>query len=249
MPGFCEADLVDMMDLLDTDGDGTVSKSEFKMMFTRVNPMSDAAFEQEWKKIDRNGDNLMSLSELCDYYGVSVSSVESGVGERKSMSDEKVLELLQLQAAIFEENSRREQAETAKKLRQANTRNAATGLRDGVQLVSLEEPTAPPGLEAERRVMEYCAIGEFGKLEAALMAPWSAEVSGSPSTLNLRIEDGKGEMPIHKLARKGALSPLLRLLECMDQTELKVTSFGPPSSNSLTFTPAPHPSPLQPLPL
>ena len=53
-PQITADDLATMLDLLDSNGDGEVSKEEFKSFFIRINRMNDEAFDKEWKKIDRN---------------------------------------------------------------------------------------------------------------------------------------------------------------------------------------------------
>ena len=37
-------------DLLDADGDGTITKEEFRTLFLRANPMSDKEFEARWRQ-------------------------------------------------------------------------------------------------------------------------------------------------------------------------------------------------------
>lgn len=96
-----EEDLIDMMHLLDSDGDGEVTKDEFKPFLMRVKQWTDESdFEREWKKIDLNGDNVLQLSELCDYYGVDTSAVVAGCEKRRDMTDEQVLEALQRQSEV-----------------------------------------------------------------------------------------------------------------------------------------------------
>ena len=90
------------MNLLDTDGDGQVTRSEFGVYYKRLKSCSDAEFEAVWKDIDANGDGELTLNELCDYYGVARSDCADAVKAQKSMSDEKVLEALQLQSLLNE---------------------------------------------------------------------------------------------------------------------------------------------------
>ena len=50
------------------DGDGEVSKAEFRIAFKSLFP--DAKFEMVWKQIDKDGDGSLSMAELANYYGL-----------------------------------------------------------------------------------------------------------------------------------------------------------------------------------
>lgn len=158
--GFSLDDLVDMMDLLDSDGDGEVTKEEFKTMFCRVNRLTDAQFENEWVKIDTNGDGNLQMNELCDYYGVNVNDVENNVAERRAMSDEKILELLQMQAELQEEKLRRERQSFAMKRRQSNARLPGLGnARPGVLMIPMED-TSPKFHRARRNSKDMLVMDQ-----------------------------------------------------------------------------------------
>ena len=107
-------DMVVMMNLLDTDGDGTVTKTEFGVYYKRLKDCDNAAFEAVWKEIDTNGDGNLTLNELCDYYGVDQGEAASALKKfKKEMTDEKVLEALQLQSLLNEEQQRQDKQKKA----------------------------------------------------------------------------------------------------------------------------------------
>mmetsp|Transcript_64466 Transcript_64466/g.127328 ORF Transcript_64466/g.127328 Transcript_64466/m.127328 type:complete len:383 (-) Transcript_64466:269-1417(-) len=208
-----EDDLVDMMHLLDSDGDGTVTKDEFKEFFMRLKGWTeDERFQKEWKRIDNNGDNILQLSELCDYYGVSTKAVEAGCARRRDMTDDEVLEALQRQAELYTSMLEMKAKAKEEALRHANMRNAA-GVRTGctlVQIGSSQVGVNATGSESQSiSIMEMIQIGEIAAFEALIKADVDSKI-------NLRIEDEKGEMPIHKLARKGADTTLRLVLQHMD---------------------------------
>jgi len=207
---LAEDDLVDMMHILDADGDGTVTKAEFKVFFMRLKDWTDnARFETEWNRIDSNGDNVLQLSELCEYYGVETKSVEEGCNRRRNMSDQEVLEALHRQAELYQAALEMKAKARQERFNEANTRSAKTGVRSGLVLVEIGKDTihTDDGARQITELMEVIQVGEFDKFDAML-----DECKG----INLRIEDEKGEMPIHKLSRKGANHVLKRTLEHMD---------------------------------
>ena len=105
-------DMVTMMNLLDSDGDGTVTKAEFAVYYQRLKECSDAAFETVWKEIDKNGDGELTLNELCEYYGIDTKKCASALKQQKEMSDDKLLEALQLQSLL---NDAKQKQDTQKR--------------------------------------------------------------------------------------------------------------------------------------
>jgi hypothetical protein len=89
-------DLTEMMVLLDKDGNQDVCKEEFKEYCESTMGISSDAFEKMWNMIDCNGDGNLQFSELCEYFGVSVSDAEAGAKAKKQMSDEDILVMLEL---------------------------------------------------------------------------------------------------------------------------------------------------------
>ena len=104
-------DMVAMMHMLDADGDGTVSKTEFGIYYKRLKGIDDAAFDEVWRKIDTDGDGNLSVNELCAYYDIDSGECNRALQREKKreMSDEQLLEALQLQSLLNEERQRQEQ--------------------------------------------------------------------------------------------------------------------------------------------
>jgi len=53
---------------LDRDGDGEVTKEEFRAVFKKSFP--HVPFEPVWREIDQDGDGSLSMAELAEYYGM-----------------------------------------------------------------------------------------------------------------------------------------------------------------------------------
>ena len=96
------ADMAAMMHVLDADGDGSVSKTEFGIYYKRLKNLDDAAFDAVWNKIDKDGDGNLSVSELCDFYGIDSGACASALQRERNreMTDDQLLEALQLQSLL-----------------------------------------------------------------------------------------------------------------------------------------------------
>lgn len=114
-------DMAALMGLLDTDGDGTVTKVEFGAYYRRLKDCSDSEFDRVWSELDSDGDGVLTLKELCAYYCIDAGEATSAIESQKQMSDDKLLEALQLQAIVnearvAEERQRKMHAERLRKL-------------------------------------------------------------------------------------------------------------------------------------
>ena len=60
------AQLEQIMEMLDRDKDGKVTADEFKVPWLKLFPkLKDADFQEAWKKIDANGDGILTMDELA----------------------------------------------------------------------------------------------------------------------------------------------------------------------------------------
>jgi len=60
--------MTQVMYSLDKDGDGEVSKAEFRVAFKELFPNSK--FEPVWRQIDKDGDGSLSMGELAGHFGL-----------------------------------------------------------------------------------------------------------------------------------------------------------------------------------
>ena len=102
-------DMVVMMQLLDADGDGQVTKLEFGTFYKRLNSCSDASFEAMWTRMDKNGDGVLTLNELCEYYGIDMADCANASKAQRAMDDAMVLEALQVQSIVNEARQKQQQ--------------------------------------------------------------------------------------------------------------------------------------------
>eukprot|EP00908_Phaeocystis_cordata_P011086 Transcript_21927.p1 GENE.Transcript_21927~~Transcript_21927.p1 ORF type:complete len:387 (+),score=177.29 Transcript_21927:158-1318(+) len=207
--------LVKIMKDLDKDGDGQVDKEEFKVPWMKLFPkLTDAEFEVAWKKIDKDGDGNLSMNELAEYYGFNLSPSGQRGGSRRGseeMSDEQILEALQLQAALDElkaeeEKKAKQKAEeeegkpsSSPKMARRKEKSSSAGVAMVRMPAKITETCEDPNV----LFLQMCELGDEKAILEALKKPEQMS----------RIEDEKGEMPMHKLARQGCIESIRVLIE------------------------------------
>ena len=236
--------LVKIMKDLDKDGDGQVDKEEFKVPWMKLFPkLTDAEFEVAWKKIDKDGDGNLSMNELAEHYGFNLSPSGQRGGSRRGseeMSDEQILEALQMQAALDElkaeeEKKAKQKAEeeegkpsASPKMARRKEKSSSAGVAmvrmpakitetcedPNVLFLEMCELGAPRRKLARRKIgllcigpLCICALYRTAGDEKAIL-----EALKKPERI-FRIEDEKGEMPMHKLARQGCIESIRALIE------------------------------------
>ena len=195
------AQLEQIMAMLDKNKDGKVTAVEFKVPWMKLFPkLKDADFEEAWKKIDENGDGELSMEELATYYGFDLTA---NAMKEEEMDDAKILEMLQMQAALVEmedaakKRKADEEAEKEKKL-SGGKKTSSTGAREkhrtssGVVSVKMPGKVTECNDDANVLFIQSCELGDVKAVMAALSA--DKDFTG-------RVEDDKGEMPLHKLSR------------------------------------------------
>jgi len=219
-----------MMDSMDKDGDGTVTKAEFKIPWKKIFPkMSEQDFEGAWATIDRNGDGELSLRELADHYGYQLSPSGKRAGDA-DMTDEQILEALQMQQAMEDLRLEQEAIQSRKKAEAEAAAGAASRRGSGMGVADRAKRTSSAGVTTIKMpakvtqttddpnilFLQMCELGdEKGMLEAMKVA-----------TQEVRMEDDKGEMPLHKLARQGATESIRAILERSAKVEAVKTDLN-----------------------
>ena len=141
-----EETLMQIMDHLDIDGDGVVTKDEYMIPWMKLFPkLTREDYDAVWKEMDDNDSGTLSLPELADYYGegqprdrnlivglptcdpsapltdqptnipphttgFSMSPSAKRKGDQTAeMTDEQIIEALELSATLVELNAENEQ--------------------------------------------------------------------------------------------------------------------------------------------
>lgn len=198
MATFSEEQFKTMIRELDKDGDGQVSKAEFYHVYSKMKPDIGAidgdGFQQLWGELDEDGNDDLSVEELAKFYGYNL---EAGVATE--MTDENILEALALQSQID-----KLQADAGKK---AEETTAPTAVVDKtIELVTERDASdeAPKEKQEQRSFLIDIEIGDFTSKQNEEEYAWKYiddETRGEAGPIYVRIQDEKGETPLHKMAR------------------------------------------------
>ena len=213
-----------MIEQLDVNHDGIISKEEFKVPYMRLKKdLTDAQYDVLWKEqIDKNGDGELSVQELAAVFGFNLSpnAIRKGTAA-DDMTDEQIMEALQMEAAMYEmkleseaRQAEKEAAKAAKKGGGATGKKTSSDKlkRLGVTSVRMAKGAAQLKVSPEVCFLQDCELGDVDEIKKWL------EGTHPEGVVELRLEDDKGEMPLHKLARNGLVNEARLLLEQISKT-------------------------------
>jgi len=225
MPAFTMEDMIEMMALLDADGNQDVSKQEFKEYCRTSGIVTEPSeFESMWKLIDDNGDGILQFSELCTYFGVDIDGAEQGTKARKEMSDEAIFQMLKLSSQMYDEKQRVKKEQDEQRTRARGRRGGS--MRSGIKTVKSQGPDKNTN---EFKLLDACEMLDKSdedtcKALLGLLPPEKDSVAvnaptwGPPDKLdcNVRCEKAdNAEMPLHKLARNCKYNLVKRMHEIL----------------------------------
>jgi Ca2+-binding EF-hand superfamily protein len=167
---------------MDKDKDGQVTKDEFAGPFLEVYPDKKDSFEEIWTVIDSDQSGTVTCNELAKYFGIDL---DAGGDDLDGLSDEAILEALQLYNIVEPVAPAAAPSAAPPKMERLSTVafKARRPSRDDIDL------------GYEMNMLQLCDIGTLEQVKAAT----DAMVTNNKT---LRIEDDKGELVIHKLARR-----------------------------------------------
>lgn len=187
-----------LIHLLDADGNGTVEKEEFTSAYGKLMGITDAdKLEKIWSGIDADGDGSLTTEELARFYGFDMD----GEGGATEMSDEKILEALALQTQLEQDNQAAAEKLAAEKAAAAQQETMLE--RNTLAKINLES-CDKMGSSTEARQYQFLSCLTLGDLKHHAEGPKKGEPSAEKhleEKLHIRVEDEKGETPLHKLAR------------------------------------------------
>lgn len=182
----------EMIKTLDADGDGEVSKDEYEDVYRSMFPqVSHERFGAVWSAMDKDNDGNLTVQELAEYYGFNLAT-----GAANEMTDEQILETLQMQAALDIEAALAASASIKPEVEIVVKANTAIPT-----LNIASSPQAREKMDAASReaiaFLENCVMGNLAS-EDASKATVLGYVSGGA---NVRVQDNQSETALHKLAR------------------------------------------------
>jgi len=181
----------EMIKSLDKDGDGEVSCQEYEDCYRTMFPqVTHERYMVIWKRMDVNGDGNLTCQELADYYGFNLNT-----GVANEMTDEQILETLQIQAALDIESKVQviDDEKTSKVPIAGRDTSIVVYKLGGQELRKQRDPES----QAAAEFLEACMIGDLIHADASKPTVMSYLHSGG----SVRVQDQQSEMPLHKLAR------------------------------------------------
>ena len=206
-----QSDALEMWSCIDGDGDGDVTKEEFKVWYQGnmknadgISP-SDEQFEKLWKKIDADGDGNLSFGELCGYFGISFGAVQADLAVCKSMTDEELLDSIAMMDRLQVQKDAMLARENEKKA-SAQTKRTSMGEREGVTVVKRTDKVK------EAELLEACSM--LDSKDKGIVANLLAEEG-----VSVRVESATEKtMPLHKLAQNFERSLMMKVLQKTDKS-------------------------------
>jgi len=177
-----------------------VSKEEYEKVYRKIKPdATPEDYDKVWKKMDADGDGNLTVSELASYYGFDFDS------DKNEMDDDQILEALKIQAQLDVMAAEAKQAEEAKKeeakKKAAAEEKAKPAERDAtIKKINIEEKNKKknePVDQVSVDLLDSLSLGDFSSKKSGP----SVDSCLADKSLKVRVEDEKGEMPLHKLAR------------------------------------------------
>jgi len=202
--------MAEMLVMMDRDGDGVVNKVEFKTALLYLYPKTtDDEYDKIWKSIDDDGSGTLEQEELATYFGFKWDDLAKDLEDKKSMnemSDDQILEALQMHQALreLEETSRINASPEQVRNKKTTGPRRSRDNEFPLELVKMPTKITANGNDAKIEFLQACEVGDEAEIKAALA-----------KGVKVRIEDEKGEMPLHKMAKHG-LKELSRL--CLEES-------------------------------
>jgi len=215
-----------MLTAMDANGDGSVDKEEFRAAYcgafaSRGTVITEAEYDKVWAKVDIDGSNDVSVTELSKFFGF-----DAGTGNSEEMSEDQILAALQMQSHLFDEvmksfselnvapgggGKRRASVLAAKMPKPISQRQKRQFL--GIKSVRIPQTigNSDAGLAPDVKLLVACETGDMEALKALTLT----------RELLFVEDDQKGETPIVKLARHGLTGLIRDLIQLVEQSSIE----------------------------
>jgi len=215
-----------MIVALDSDGDGNVTKEEFKVQIFKLKNYDkldakkkkelESEFDKDWVNIDVNKDNNLQVSELASYYGFDYTKNE----QKGEMTDEQILEALAMQNMLYDEEKTRLDEAKAAEPKQGGKKEYTQA--EIIKALDLKEYKIR-GAGASKEIAD---LKEFW--ETCLLADSPSEVAKISKMLsdkkitaaNVRFFDKDTKRTcLHNLAQWGLKDIIVTILEALEKKD------------------------------
>jgi len=210
MKTITQESLVNMLRAMDVSGDGNVTKDEFKTVYMKLHPETTPEdYDKLWTKIDSNGDGNLQPEELAAHFGFDFHNVQKGIRDADNaekaiadLTDDQILEALQMEDALRELKAKAAASRDASPAMDVKPRNRLNSRDEDVEVVKLPTKITNKELSPEVDFLFACEEGDDARVLDLI-----------EKGVNVRIEDDKGSMPLHKLCIRDNKKTVRAVLE------------------------------------
>uniref|UniRef100_A0A7S4JQX9 EF-hand domain-containing protein n=1 Tax=Prymnesium polylepis TaxID=72548 RepID=A0A7S4JQX9_9EUKA len=199
--------------------DGQVHKENFKIVYTKLHPeTTKEEYDKLWEKIDENGDGNLDQQELAHFFGVNYADLAKDMRDKRSsekameeMDDDQILEALQMEQALRDlqaQAAKSRDPSPAVKPPERKNRGKLGSRDEDVKVFKMPTNIKMDEPEVEIQLLQACESND----EAEILRLVEEKV-------NVRIEDDKGEMPMHKICRHGNIKVVRELLRTAEANQ------------------------------
>jgi len=190
--------------------DGQVTKERFRAPYMKLHPDTPTeAYDKLWSQIDENHDGNLDKFELAHFFGFDYNllakDMEDETKAMEEMSDDQILEALQMEQAL-RELQMQSKRDSSPKIEAKPTRVRMGSRDEDVKVFKLPTKITMDDPPPEVDLLQSCDAGD----EASVLRLIESGV-------NVRIEDDKGEMPMHKVCRHGLKKCVRAILDASEK--------------------------------
>ena len=202
---------------MDVSGDGIVSEDEFMVVYMKLHPESlPSEYKALWTKIDQNQDGTLQPEELAAYFGFDFGQIakdmEDEIAAEKAMEemdDDAILNALRMEQTLREVNQRPRPASGGASPAPRRSRNRTVSREDtGIEVIKLPTKITTIQPRAEVELLWASETGDAIRINELIS-----------EGVNVRIEDERGEMPVHKLCKQGDTRTIRAILAASENRQ------------------------------
>jgi len=199
--------------LMDMEGaDGRVTEDDFKVPYMKMHPdTKPEEYAALWQKIDKDGDGNLDCEELAEHFGFKFSdlakdmaAIEDTNSRLSEMSDDQILEALLMEQTL--RDLKKEEEDLLAKGTKPQRKARLCSRDEEVKVIKMPTKITCEKVPDEVELLMACEAGMEQDIIKLI-----------EKGTNVRIEEDKGEMPLHKVCRHGSIKCVRAILDASEK--------------------------------